>query len=459
MPELIRVEHLTKTYYLGEVQVPALKGVDLTIQAGEFVAIMGASGSGKSTFMNILGCLDRPTQGKYFLEEKDVSGLSRDELAQIRNQKIGFVFQNFNLLGRTSALENVELPLYYRQDHSSRDRHRAAMEALTTVGLQAREHHLPSQLSGGQQQRVAIARALVNQPSLILADEPTGNLDTRTSLEIMAILQKLNQDSRITIILVTHEPDIARYAGRHVVFRDGKVIQDERIQPRQAADDLAQLPAAAEGEDLMNFLMTLRIAFKALGRNKMRSSLTMLGIIIGVGAVIAMIAIGSGAKARIQEQIASMGSNLLIVLSGSATSGGIRWGSGSVPTLTVEDAKAIATELSGGEIRRPCPPGCHPGGLWKPELVHRHLCHHSRGPAHPGLADGEGTVLNPGGCGWSGQSLPVGTDRGGKSLWRNGPGGPGGAREEVPLHRGGGSGRQRARPPGARTRTMWSMFP
>jgi putative ABC transport system ATP-binding protein len=247
MPELIRVEHLVKTYFLGEVQVPALKGADLTIQAGECVAIMGASGSGKSTFMNILGCLDRPTQGKYFLEEKDVSGLSRDELAQIRNQKIGFVFQNFNLLGRTSALENVELPLYYRHDHSSRDRHRAAMEALITVGLEDRKHHLPSQLSGGQQQRVAIARALVNQPSLILADEPTGNLDTRTSLEIMAILQKLNQDSRITIILVTHEPDIARYAGRHVVFRDGKVIQDESIQPRQAADDLAQLPEATEG--------------------------------------------------------------------------------------------------------------------------------------------------------------------------------------------------------------------
>jgi putative ABC transport system ATP-binding protein len=248
MPELIRVEHLAKTYYLGEVQVPALKGVDLTIQAGECVAIMGASGSGKSTFMNILGCLDRPTGGKYFLEGKDVSGLSRDELAQVRNQKIGFVFQNFNLLGRTSALENIELPLYYRRDHSSRDRHRAAKEALATVALQDREHHLPSQLSGGQQQRVAIARALVNQPSLILADEPTGNLDTRTSLEIMAILQKLNQESSITIILVTHEPDIARYAGRHVVFRDGKVIQDERIHPRQASDDLARLPVSTEEE-------------------------------------------------------------------------------------------------------------------------------------------------------------------------------------------------------------------
>jgi putative ABC transport system ATP-binding protein len=247
MSELIHVEQLVKTYFLGEVHVPALKGVDLTIQAGECVAIMGASGSGKSTFMNILGCLDRATDGKYLLEEKDVSGLSRDELAQIRNQKIGFVFQNFNLLGRTSALENVELPLYYHHDHSSRDRRRIAMESLTKVGLQDREHHLPSQLSGGQQQRVAIARALVNQPSLILADEPTGNLDTRTSLEIMAILQKLNQDSRITIILVTHEPDIARYAGRHVVFRDGKVIQDERIQPQQAAENLTQLPAQEEG--------------------------------------------------------------------------------------------------------------------------------------------------------------------------------------------------------------------
>jgi putative ABC transport system ATP-binding protein len=240
MAELIRTEHLVKTYYLGEVEVPALKGVDLTIQTGEFVAIMGASGSGKSTFMNILGCLDRPTQGKYFLEGDDVSGLTRDELAQIRNQRIGFVFQNFNLLSRTSALENIELPLFYNNS-SSRERHQRAMEALTIMGLQGREHHFPSQISGGQQQRVAIARALVNRPSLILADEPTGNLDTRTSLEIMEIFQKLNQASRITIILVTHELDIARYASRQVVFRDGIVIKDETFEPRQAAEDLGRL--------------------------------------------------------------------------------------------------------------------------------------------------------------------------------------------------------------------------
>jgi putative ABC transport system ATP-binding protein len=247
MSELIRVEHLVKTYYLGEVQVPALKGVDLTIQAGEFVAIMGASGSGKSTFMNIIGCLDRPTQGRYFLEGNDVSGLTRDELARIRNKRIGFVFQNFNLLGRTSALENVELPLFYNNS-SSRERHQRALEALTIMGLEDRKHHIPSQLSGGQQQRVAIARALVNRPSLILADEPTGNLDTRTSLEIMDIFQKLNQASGITLILVTHELDIARYVGRQVVFRDGKVIQDETFQPRQAAEDLRQFPSPEEKE-------------------------------------------------------------------------------------------------------------------------------------------------------------------------------------------------------------------
>ncbi|MDP2645303.1 MAG: ABC transporter ATP-binding protein [Desulfobacterales bacterium] len=241
MPELICVENLIKIYHLGETQVHALRGVNLSIQQGEFVAIMGASGSGKSTLMNILGCLDRPTRGRFLLEQNDVSSLKKDQLARIRNNKIGFVFQNFNLLSRTSALENVELPLYYNGT-AVRDRRRRAYEALRMLGLDGREHHVPSQLSGGQQQRVAIARALVNEPSLILADEPTGNLDTRTSLEIMEIFQNLNQNSRITILIVTHEPDIAAYTGRHIQFRDGKVISDERVQPRLASRELAQLP-------------------------------------------------------------------------------------------------------------------------------------------------------------------------------------------------------------------------
>jgi len=242
MGELIRVENLVKIYRLGETQVAALKGVSLAVAAGEFVAIMGASGSGKSTLMNILGCLDRPSDGRYFLDLTDVSSLDKDSLARIRNKKIGFVFQNFNLLSRTTALENVELPLCYNGT-ATRERHRRARETLQLVGLKGRERHVPSQLSGGQQQRVAIARALMNAPALILADEPTGNLDTRTSLEIMEIFQDLNRNSGMTILLVTHEPDIAGYAGRHILFRDGRVIRDERCEPRRASADLERIRA------------------------------------------------------------------------------------------------------------------------------------------------------------------------------------------------------------------------
>jgi putative ABC transport system ATP-binding protein len=237
MANLIEVDNLLKTYRLGETEVPALRGVTLAVAAGEFVAIMGASGSGKSTFMNILGCLDRPTGGRYLLEETDVSSLHKDQLAHIRNKRIGFVFQSFNLLSRTSALENVELPLYY-SGTPAKERRKRAREALSRVGLQEREHHIPGQLSGGQQQRVAIARSLVNRPSLILADEPTGNLDTGTSLEIMEIFQSLNRQSGITVIVVTHESDIAAYAGRHIVFRDGKVLRDDFTRPRGAEEDL-----------------------------------------------------------------------------------------------------------------------------------------------------------------------------------------------------------------------------
>jgi len=225
------VEHLTKVYDLGEVRVEALRGVDVRVERGEFVAIMGASGSGKSTFLNIVGCLDRPSTGRYLLDGVDVSQMSSDQLAEVRNKKIGFVFQSFNLLARTSAVENVELPLLYNGT-DSHDRRARALAALKSTGLEGRAEHQPSQLSGGQQQRVAIARALVNQPSIILADEPTGNLDSQTSNEIIGIMQTLNDQQGITIMLVTHESDIAQYAKRVILFKDGLVIEDRPVLDR-----------------------------------------------------------------------------------------------------------------------------------------------------------------------------------------------------------------------------------
>ncbi|MBM4271038.1 MAG: ABC transporter ATP-binding protein [Deltaproteobacteria bacterium] len=224
---LIETKDISKIYELGESAVHALDGVSVKIEQGEFVAIMGPSGSGKSTFMNVIGCLDTPTSGRYLLDGIDVGRLNRDDLASIRNEKIGFVFQMFNLLPRTSALENVELPMLYNNTPYS-ERKRRALASLKILGLEGREHHHPSQLSGGQQQRVAMARALVNNAPLILADEPTGNLDTKTSIEIMELLVRLNQESHITIVLVTHEPDIAAYSGRIIRFLDGRVISDER---------------------------------------------------------------------------------------------------------------------------------------------------------------------------------------------------------------------------------------
>jgi len=227
MEPLIQVKDLVRVYSLGEVEVQALRSVSLLVERGEFVAIMGASGSGKSTFMNIIGFLDRPTSGQYLLEGINGEHLSRDELAEIRNRKIGFVFQGFNLLSRTSALENVELPLTYSGTQTSK-RKETAQKALSEVGLKGREYHHPSQLSGGEQQRVAIARALVNQPSILLADEPTGNLDSKTSEEIMGIFQRLNREMGITIIMITHELDIASFAKRNILFRDGKIVDDHK---------------------------------------------------------------------------------------------------------------------------------------------------------------------------------------------------------------------------------------
>jgi putative ABC transport system ATP-binding protein len=234
-PPVVETRELEKTYRMGDVEVRALRGVSLAIEAGDFVAVMGASGSGKSTFMNLIGCLDRPTRGSCLVSGQDVARLSRDQLARVRGQQIGFVFQGFNLLPRTSAVENVELPMLY-QGVGARDRHQRAAEALQRVGLGDRLDHTPAQLSGGQQQRVAIARALVNRPALLLADEPTGNLDSRTSVEVMGIFQELN-DQGLTVLLVTHEPDIAEHARRTVTFKDGLVLSDTRVARRRIARD------------------------------------------------------------------------------------------------------------------------------------------------------------------------------------------------------------------------------
>ena len=244
---VIAVENITKVYAMGDVEVRALRGVTLSIDAGEFVAVTGPSGSGKSTFMHILGCLDRPSDGRYLLDGRDVSRLSRDELAEVRNGKIGFVFQGFNLLARTSALDNVELPLLYGSRMNGPARHARARDMLHAVGLGDRMDHFPNQLSGGQQQRVAIARALVNQPAILLADEPTGNLDSRTSIEVMDIFQRLNEDSGITVLLITHEADIAEYGSRIIRFHDGTVASDERNAARRVASrEFAALPPATD---------------------------------------------------------------------------------------------------------------------------------------------------------------------------------------------------------------------
>jgi putative ABC transport system ATP-binding protein len=247
---IISVKNLVKVYTMGDVEVHALRGVSVDIRKGDFAAIMGRSGSGKSTFMNIIGCLDVPTRGKYMLDGVDISMLSKDQLANLRNLKIGFVFQSFNLLSRTSALENVELPLMYNRKISSKEMRNRSMKAMESVGLANRADHMPNQLSGGEQQRVAIARSLVNDPVVILADEPTGNLDTRTSIEVMDIFQRLNEQG-ISIVIVTHEADIAAFTKRNITFRDGKIIREVEIdKPRNAREELIQMPVAIEEDEL-----------------------------------------------------------------------------------------------------------------------------------------------------------------------------------------------------------------
>ena len=267
MTTTIAVQDLTKVYDLGEVKVRALRGVSLNIRTGEFVAVIGPSGSGKSTFMHILGCLDRPTTGHYILDGQDVSTLSKNTLATVRSKKVGFVFQGFNLLPRTNALDNVELPLLYNGNGlRARDRHRRAREALASVGLSDRAHHHPSQLSGGQQQRVAIARALINEPAILLADEPTGNLDSRTSIEVMDIFQRLNTERGITVLLITHEQEIAEYGTRIIAFRDGRIVSDQPNPVRRmAADELSALPDDDDAvEPALNILRRAQVELAEL---------------------------------------------------------------------------------------------------------------------------------------------------------------------------------------------------
>jgi len=345
---VIAVRGVTKVYQLGDQEVHALRGVDLTIERGEFVAIMGASGSGKSTLMNIIGCLDLPTSGDYLLDGIDVAGLDEPELARIRSRRIGFVFQSFNLLSRTSAAENVALPLFYSGQLT--DSSRKVRETLTLLGLADRMRNHPNQLSGGQQQRVAIARALINNPTILLADEPTGNLDSQTAKEILGTIRTLNRERGLTVVLVTHERSLAEAADRIVMMSDGEIVSDERIAGAAAA--AGQPPPIEEPEEppapfseVRSFLwMALLAAGRGIGRNKLRSALTMLGIFIGVAALIAMLAVGEGARAALKAQLESLGTNLLVVLPGTTRVNGVRAGIGSASTLRTTDGAAILKE-------------------------------------------------------------------------------------------------------------------
>jgi macrolide transport system ATP-binding/permease protein len=363
---VVSLVDLTRTFVLGDTEVHALQGVNLRIDRGEFIAVMGSSGSGKSTLMNVIGCLDRPTSGQYVFEGRDVAKLSEPALAGVRSRRIGFVFQSFNLLPRTSALENVVLPLLYGDGASmnSKARNDRGRGGLAGVGLADRERNTPSQLSGGQQQRVALARALINRPAVLLADEPTGNLDTKTSHEIMDIIRKLNREQRVTVILVTHEKDIGDYADRLITMRDGKIVSDERQvavgEAQNAPESAGASPASAAGEDgltsaaagsavavddsgfhLAFLSMVFSASVQALSRNKLRSVLTMLGVFIGVAALIAMVAVGDGASSAVKKQLESLGTNMVVVQPGATTAGGVRAGAGSASTLTVADADTI----------------------------------------------------------------------------------------------------------------------
>lgn len=346
---MIETKNLFKTYQLGDVEVRALEDVSIKIASGEFVAIMGASGSGKSTLMHVLGLLDRPNQGEYYLAGENITHLSDQELALLRNRLVGFVFQQFHLLPRMSALDNAALPLIYAGKKHLK--HKAEQEMIG-VGLKDRLFHRPNQLSGGQQQRVAIARSLVNDPPIIFADEPTGNLDTKSKEEIIAILKELNRKGK-TIVMVTHENEIAAHAKRVITMRDGKIISDKTIDDEQRTQEACR--QNKEGNLVkealfvlkdtqkrgMDFLDYFKQAMTAMFAHKMRAFLSILGVLIGVAAVIAMLAIGQGAKESIEKQLASLGSNLLVVRPGASRSGGVSLQAGTTTRFTLQDVLAI----------------------------------------------------------------------------------------------------------------------
>ena len=360
---LIVLQHLSKTYRVGDIDLPVLKDISLTIERGEFVALMGASGSGKTTLMNLLGCLDQATSGSYLFEGVEVTRLSPQQLALLRGSRIGFVFQSFNLLPRVSALDNVRMPTAYSaHGGGSRQVRERSRELLTTVGLGTRLDHPPNKLSGGEQQRVAIARALINQPTLLLADEPTGNLDSRTGKEILQLFRRLNTEKGITLLLVTHDPEVARAADRIIRIADGQIVEDSHVNQKEAPmppvdvtshpqpsnpgegkTDRFSLPSRRARNAFRVAAGATRIALQALQRNVMRTVLTMLGVIIGVAAVIAMMEISQGASAAIQLTVINLGANTLAVQAGAPQRGAPRFGE-RLDTLTPEDAEAIQRE-------------------------------------------------------------------------------------------------------------------